>query len=62
MNPKNSWMFLMFFRVGQSLTTLILLSLILTPCTLTVKLRNSTSSLWNLHFLGLSYKLAESSF
>jgi hypothetical protein len=43
-NPMNDCMSLIFFGVGYSLITLILLGLILTPCFLTVYLRNSSSS------------------
>jgi hypothetical protein len=43
-NPINDCISLTFFGVSYSLTTLILLGLILTPCFPTIYLRNSSSS------------------
>jgi hypothetical protein len=43
-NPINDYISLIFFGVSYSLITLILLGLILTPCFLTMHLRNSSSS------------------
>jgi hypothetical protein len=43
-NPINDCISLIFSSIGYSLITLILLGLILTPCFLTIYLRNSSSS------------------
>ena len=57
-NLRNSQIFLTVVSVYYNLITLIFVKLILTLFLPTINLKNLTSSLYYLYFLGLSYKSA----
>ena len=57
-NLRNSQIFLTVVSVCYNLITLIFVRLILTPFLSTINPRNLTSSLYYLHFLGLSCRSA----